>query len=224
MPRRQHIIALTGYAGVGKDTVADLLVTHLGFVKLAFADALRGEVAEAFDIDIGTLADPLTKHEPLPALSMARAPLGFVGAVALTIGSEHRDACGFLTPDWLVQARSPRQVMQWWGTEYRRRQQSSYWTRQLVGRIAGLTRAGHDRLVITDCRFANEADCIHGVGGRIWQVTRPGIEASTTTEGQHVSATDGSGFRPVAVLANSHDVAHLQRLVLDAFMDLETAR
>ncbi|SIR00861.1 hypothetical protein [Pseudacidovorax sp. RU35E] len=224
MARKQHIIALTGFAGVGKDTVADLLVTHLGFVKLAFGDALRAEVAEAFDVDMATLSDPRTKHLPTPALAMARAPLGFVGAVALTIGSEHRDGRGMLAQAWLEQARTPRQVMQWWGTEYRRRQSANYWTRQLAARLAGLARAGHDRMVVTDCRFANEADCIHGAGGRIWQVTRPGIEASTTTEGHHVSATDGSAFHPSVVLSNSHDIAHLQRLVFDAFMELETAR
>lgn len=35
------IIGLTGFAGSGKDTVADILVAEYGYVKLAFADPLR---------------------------------------------------------------------------------------------------------------------------------------------------------------------------------------
>lgn len=35
------LIGLTGYAGSGKDTVADIIVQDYGFVKMAFADPLR---------------------------------------------------------------------------------------------------------------------------------------------------------------------------------------
>lgn len=35
------VIGLTGFAGSGKDTVADILVEEHGYVKLAFADPLR---------------------------------------------------------------------------------------------------------------------------------------------------------------------------------------
>src|SRR5690606_29398259 len=34
-------IGLTGYAGSGKDTTADYLVEHYGFVRVAFADKLK---------------------------------------------------------------------------------------------------------------------------------------------------------------------------------------
>lgn len=35
------LIGLTGFAGSGKDTVADILVAEYGYVKFAFADPLR---------------------------------------------------------------------------------------------------------------------------------------------------------------------------------------
>src|SRR5512133_358976 len=41
-----HIIALTGFAGTGKDAVGAILVRDFGFVRVAFADALK---IEAFD-------------------------------------------------------------------------------------------------------------------------------------------------------------------------------
>lgn len=47
------IIGLTGFAGSGKDTVADILVAEYGFVKLAFADPLR-EMLLILNPSVGT--------------------------------------------------------------------------------------------------------------------------------------------------------------------------
>jgi len=40
------IIGLSGYAQSGKNTVADILVDHHGFIQLAFADAIRDFIYE----------------------------------------------------------------------------------------------------------------------------------------------------------------------------------
>lgn len=45
------VIGLTGYAGVGKDTVANILVEEYGFTRLAFADGVR-ELTAAVDPDV----------------------------------------------------------------------------------------------------------------------------------------------------------------------------
>ena len=58
------LIALCGAAGAGKDTVADMLPAR----KLAFADALYREVAEAFGVTVAELKCRETKelrHERL---------------------------------------------------------------------------------------------------------------------------------------------------------------
>ncbi len=221
MANKKHIIALAGYAAVGKDTIADLLVEHLGFRKLAFADALRGEVSNAFGIEISYLVHPSTKNNPMPALAMRRAPIGFLAAVSLAHDVVARDRTGRVTAEWLDQPRSPRQIMQWWGTEYRRREHDKYWSRQLFQRVIDCMRDGESRFAITDLRFQNEADIVRALGGQIWQVKRPGIDGTTTAEGTHASATDGSCFAPDVVLSNSHDMRHLQQLVLGEFLSLE---
>ena len=46
------ILGLTGLAGSGKDTVAALLAMK-GFVRYAFADEVRGEVATTLDVAQG---------------------------------------------------------------------------------------------------------------------------------------------------------------------------
>lgn len=212
---KQHIYGLTGFASVGKDTIADLLVTHVHFRKLAFADALRAEVSSAFDVGMAPLTHAHLKGIPLDAFAMKRAPSAFVAAVALALR---------IVPDhaWLDEPRSPRQILQWWGTEYRRAQDPRYWTRRLLERVVYHQRDGELRFVITDCRFANEVDTLLSMGGELWQITRPGIDATTTAEGQHVSATSGALFKPSTVICNSHDLKHLQQLVLSEFVSRET--
>ncbi len=45
-----NLIGLTGPAGSGKDTVADFLVARHGYTKLAFADKLRAEICDAYNV------------------------------------------------------------------------------------------------------------------------------------------------------------------------------
>lgn len=217
-----YIIGLTGFAGAGKDTVADLLVAHLGFRKMAFADALRAEVAEGFSVEPVYLSRPETKHHPITALAMRKAPRDFLAAVALALSQAAPDHRVVLTDDWLDAPRSPRQILQWWGTEYRRAQHPRYWTRLLLQQIVALGRMGYSRFAVADVRFPNEADTIHSSGGLLWQVKRPGLDAATTPEGQHASVTDGTVFRPAATIANDYDIRHLQQLVLGEFLALES--
>ena len=218
MSNGKHIIALAGYAGTGKDTVADLLVAHRGFRKLAFADALRAEVVEAFGVDPAHLVHPVTKNHPMSALAMRRAPIAFVVSVWLATepGRDQR-----VPTAWLEQPRTPRQILQWWGTEHRRAQDANYWERRLVRRVTQHLREGERRFVIADCRYPNEANAVRVLGGQVWQVTRPGIDGATTAEGGHASANDGSAFRPEVVISNRHDIGHLQQLVLAEFAGRE---
>lgn len=76
------------------------------------------------------------------------------------------------TPRHNLCGKSPRQVMQWFGTEFARdRIGSDVWLRQAARRIEG-----HPRVVIPDCRFENEALWIKQRRGFIVLVERPGID------------------------------------------------
>lgn len=211
------IIALTGLAGAGKDTVADTLVTHAGFTKIAFADALRTEVAAAFRLGdrYGILSDRAGKEQPHEALCMYHCEdPGFVHCAAPLDTQAHPDQLDIYH---LLTLRSPRQILQWWGTEYRRAQDPDYWTKQARQRIEQLMiegeRQGYTRIVITDCRFDNEATTVRALGGTLWQVVRSGLQS---VEGGHASQTDGTRLQPDVTLLNGSTVVGLMHTTLRA--------
>ena len=217
------IIALTGLAGTGKDSVADILVRHASFHKLAFADALRHEVTEAYrlrmDDTIALLTDRAAKETPTQRLALTEcSDFGFIGAVALATRAT-------VSQDWCNAPRSPRQIMQWWGTEYRRAQRVDYWTHRLADHIRQLHKLdGRDRFVIPDCRFENEATMVRRRGGLVWQVCRAGIES---VEGNHASQTDGSKLGPDNIIDNHASLDVLRDQVMaewTAQLQAEVAR
>lgn len=56
---------LSGWAGSGKDAAATLLCEEFGFQRVAFADALKEDVAAATGIPIALFHDTATKDYPL---------------------------------------------------------------------------------------------------------------------------------------------------------------
>ena len=212
-----QIIALTGLAGTGKDTAADILATHCGFTKLAFADALRAEVQAAYNVPAELLTRRDLKEMPTAALALVECTdMGFIGALART--DMTRGA--ILSYAWLEAPHSPRQILQWWGTEYRRAQRVNYWLDLLRDRIRQLHALdGRSRFVITDCRFENEAAMIRAMGGVVWQITRTDVQP---VEGQHASATDGTKLHPSVVIDNSSTLHSLREAMLGEWLALET--
>lgn len=203
-----HIIGLTGPKGSGKDTVANLLRTHAGFYPLAFADTLRDEICSAWSVEPIYLVRRETKEHPMTALALRKCLADSFVAHMQLWHAAHGQELDLDCP------RSPRQIMQWWGTEYRRSKDPDYWVSMLERRIQHLITSGDQtRLVVTDVRFDNEAQCIRApyFSGPIWCVTRPGCDVPS---GSHVSEVTGIDFAPDAVIDNSADIRHLQQQVL----------
>ena len=217
MTQHLQIIALTGSAGAGKDTAADILVSNCGFTKLAFADALRAEVQSAFGVPAELLTYRDAKELPTETLAYINCTdMGFIGALARR-EMRHGEV---LTWRWLETPRSPRQILQGWGTEYRRAQRVNYWIDMLRERIQQLHALdGRTRFVITDCRFENEANMVRGMGGVVWQVLRDGLP---NVEHGHASATDGSKLDPAVVIYNIGSLHNLREDILCEWLALET--
>lgn len=158
--RKPLVIALTGAPDVGKDTVANFLSGQLGLPRIAFADALRREVSEAWRIDVRMLTERETKEWPILALAggMCNEP-GFLRWCL---------ECG----ESLHEPRSPRWVLQNWAS-YQRRYDPTYYARivnRWIGRQFGI---GHNRIVVTDLRDDVERTALDAFNLKVVRIHRP---------------------------------------------------
>lgn len=167
------VLGFLGLKRAGKDTAATFLVNSYGFRRIAFADKLYQEVAEAFGVTVAFLQADATKELPLPELALRNCrEAGFVTCLAEELNNSSLDEA------FLDEARSPRQVLQMWGTEYRRKRGiDSYW----LDIVAAQMTDPAGRYVITDVRFPNEIAFVRERAGRLVRVRRPARE---TQEGQ----------------------------------------
>lgn len=206
-----RLTGLTGANGAGKDTVASMLA---GLIRssdqktavLAFADALYEEVAKAFCVSIAQLKNRNTKEAPADWLRWDYCN----NAEFWSFVSHHVP-----TPLLASTAHSPRQILQWWGTEYRRTQQPDYWVQRLQDKAAEMTAAGITHIIVTDVRFADEAAAIRAMGGQIWRVHRPSLQ---TTGTGHVSEVTGEEFAPEVTVINQGSFDYLRLTLLQTLL------
>lgn len=156
------IIGLTGYARVGKDTVGKILVDHHGFRRVGFADKLK-DLAEALD----------------PTLTVATPEEGDDGTVLRASVSELLSCFGSWEgiKDEFPEARKFLQTL---GVAARDHLGSDVWVNAALADLKP-----DEDVVVTDCRFPNEAQAIHNLGGVVLRVHRPGIKPANG----HVSET-----------------------------------
>ncbi|WP_018234212.1 nucleoside/nucleotide kinase family protein [Thioalkalivibrio thiocyanodenitrificans] len=203
-----RIIGMLGKRGHGKDTVADHLCEVYGFKRMAFADALREEVAEHFGVPVELLLDRDRKETPCKELAPpAPWDVGFRGFMRRILAP-----LGFLK-------RSPREVLQHWGTEYRRlgpEGDPEYWTKKLVGKVRS---SGDGDYIITDVRFPNEADLFMdqfpelGLEVHTVRVVRPALlNQNKSRADEHPSETALDDFSTDITLTNREgEIAALYR-------------
>jgi hypothetical protein len=208
------VLGLAGQAGVGKDTVADYLVKAYGFKKFAFTDALYAEAQAAYSLpDQSLLRDRDTKEVPTERLALVNCQSDeFIGVAVQHIAHESRHLHDL--------PLSPRQVLQLWGTEYRRAQDSNYWLNRAEDFIYKI-RAEHlypehapQYFVEVGTRFENEREWIHSGGccdgwaqGNVWHIRREG----SAPVAAHVSETELPVLPRERELWNNDSIARFHR-------------
>lgn len=141
------LIGLCGYAGVGKDTAAQILLDELGFQRIAFANPIRKALLAL---------DPL-----IPA------PDGGPAARLSEFCQNH---------PWNEVKDYPevRRLMQMLGTEVGRNLfDPDIWVKLAKRQLESTLSVGD--VVVTDVRFPNEARLIRGYGGVLIRLERPGF-------------------------------------------------
>ena len=172
--RKPLIIALTGRPGAGKDSIADVLAPQQGFARIAFADALRREVCEAWRSVLRMLTDRPTKELELPALAagMCSDP-AFMRWVA--------DG-----GDSLTAPRSPRWTLQRWAS-FKRQFTPDYFASIVERWIRRQLGSGWTRIVVTDLRDPVEEAMLRRLGAKVVRVHRPELAAMPADTAMHVS-------------------------------------
>lgn len=162
-PRPQRdplIIGLTGAAGAGKSTIGRYLEDEYGFVTAAFADPLKEALASWLD-DLGVRHDVLHRADLKDATIPQLAALG-PELCARRLMQAIGDAGRGISPHWWVAITAAR-----------------------LGLDHGASRdncAVHDRIVLTDVRFAEEAALVRRHGGHVVRVVREGLDGDAPAD------------------------------------------
>lgn len=169
-----EIIGLSGYARSGKDEAAKILVEEYGFTRVAFADKLR-DVLYALNPIVDIRRGDVPLHVKTPSgtkrLMMDENTPSTI-PVSMTIHVQDViDAHGWDGYKETKFGPEIRRLLQRLGTEAGRQ---TLWENLWVD--ATLTGHPEDaRLVVTDCRFPNEAQAVKDRGGKMWRITREGV-------------------------------------------------
>ncbi|MCH9715580.1 MAG: AAA family ATPase [Gammaproteobacteria bacterium] len=152
------IIGLCGAAGSGKSEVAKYLCEHHGFEELAFATPLKKACSALFDIDLSRFNDQEQKQ--------------------------------VMDPRWKV---TPRMIMQSVGTMIRDHMAQAIPHLNLSEDRRFFTHLfetymedvdDNSKFVISDVRFADEANAILKLGGEIYCIENPQIESRDSHESE----------------------------------------
>lgn len=160
---RITLVGLSGLAGTGKDSAARYLCEEYGFLQASFADPIRSMVLQLLEeagLDHTWLTERSLKEAEIPGLGV-----------------------------------SARALMQTLGTEVGRALHPDIWVRHLHMRLGFGETPGavefqapvHDRIVISDVRFLNEAAWLRRLGGHLVRLHRdsaPGVRLHPSE--QHV--------------------------------------
>ncbi|UXY92269.1 hypothetical protein [Proteus phage RP7] len=202
------LLGLTGDAGVGKDTVAQLLKeagenVHFQVERIGFGDALYGLASKLSGIPIEYMQNREYKEEKVHMCFTEQSlidasdywneiGIGVYGDFSYCVPEwVHNDLLTrFGEPNILPDAvysfyMSPRELLQLTGTELGRdRVNTDLWINLVEQKVSS---SCSDVVIITDVRFPNEIEYVRGSGGEIVQIVSS-VKKFATKSTNHPSA------------------------------------
>jgi hypothetical protein len=158
------LIGITGRKRAGKNTIADGICAAFPQARqFAFAGELKRICREVWGLT-EEQTDGKSKEVEFAV------PVFMDDRIRLAEAE-----LGFALPRLDLVANTPREILQFFGTEYVRSVNEHYWVDFVLNQTAGEPLA-----LVTDVRFPNEASAIKGSGGWLIRVIRPGLSAADT--------------------------------------------
>ena len=181
------IIGLCGEQGCGKDTVANILISEYGFIKLTFASTLKDVVAILFSWP-RDLLEGLTEESRL----------------------WRETVDDFWSEKLSIPSFTPRKSLQMIGTDlFRIHFNNDIWINIVENKIgATLKNNPNTNIVISDCRFANEFSLIKQFpDSHIITILR---EKNIIKNLAHSSETEWVNYNFDAILQNDNSIDDLK--------------
>lgn len=141
------IVGLTGYARSGKDTSANFIeeLKDKKVLRLCFSKILKDSCKILFN---------------------------------LTDEQLHTDKKEDIIDNWKLNGKevSTRKLLQWMGTEILRTNiDEDFFIKHMSLQIQKGIEDNYDYILVTDVRFDNEAELIHKLNGKVYQILRPSL-------------------------------------------------
>ena len=108
---------------------------------------------------------------------------------------------------WEITKANPeiRQLLQRFGTEVGREMfGEDFWVDYLFNNLPD-----GSKIVITDCRYPNEAEAVQAMGGKMWRIKRDGV----TAVNDHISETSLDDYEFDMIVDNSKDIETFAKLI-----------
>lgn len=170
------IYGILGEKGSGKDTFAKFIQKHNDkFQLLHFADKLKQTCSMIFGLDRKFFEDRVLKETTLPI------PLkidDYTAALMYNLKIQ--------IPKLGLSAHTPRQLIQYVGTDYVKNQHPLYWIDDAMVKV-------NKYAVIADTRFQDECDEIKKSGGYVIKLS---ILDKETKEDLHISESGVNNIKP----------------------------
>ena len=185
-----QIVGILGEKRHGKDTFARFVVDHNPEFRVThFAKELKRMCGELWGLTHDQMNGD-SKETPFPTPVEMDLQLEAMRKITGLPG---------IRPAGMI-ARVPREVLQFFGTEYVRSTQDDYWVEQVrrEARQGGM-------LLVPDTRYKNEADAVRDLGGWLIKIVRTDLPSSGD---RHSSEQEQAALTPdITVYTRTGDLA-----------------
>jgi hypothetical protein len=202
-----QVFGILGRKRHGKDTFSRFMSRarrELGITPEYTIVHFAGELKRQAGIVFGLNHEQLDGHDKEKPLEQPITMDDYLDAMRRESGLAGIQAAGMV-------ARTPREVMQYLGTEYVRRCQDSYWIDVVLNKI----RECKGYVLVPDTRYPNEAAALRSLGGLVLKIRRLDMPES---EDAHSSETAMESIEPDLFLGTITDNFGLQTRVAEALV------